>query len=82
MRRLFPVLFTVLAAAPAGAQQLAARVAAVRTGQAFFSFAARADVCGDGRLIFMRWLEPESQMMIVSSDGGMVLGSWDMRDQT
>ena len=75
MRGLFPVLFTVLAAVPAAAQHLAARVAAVRTGQAVFSFAARPDVCGDGRLIIMRWLEPESQLMISSSDGGMLLRS-------
>jgi hypothetical protein len=80
MRRLLPILSAVLAV-PAAAQQLADRIAAVRTGQAVFSFAARPDVCGDGRTVIMPWLEPGSQLVISSSDGGMVLGSWDIRNQ-
>lgn len=81
MRRLLPIISAILAAAPAAAQQLAERVAAVRNGQAVFSFAARPDVCGDGRMIIMRWLEPGSQMVMFSSDWGMTTGSWDMRNQ-
>ncbi len=80
MRRLLPIM-SLLAAVPASAQQLAERVAAVRNGQAVFTFAARPDVCGDGRMVIMRWLPTGSQMVMFSSDWGMTTGTWDMRNQ-
>ena len=78
MRRL--ISLAALAAAPTlGAQQLADRLAAVRTGEATFSYAARPDVCGVGDVLMLRWLEPGSQAFIFSPEWGMASGSWDQR---
>lgn len=81
MRRVLS--FAILAALPlpVAAQQLADRVAAVRNGEATFFYAARPDVCGDGRVLILRWLEPGSQMVMFSSDWGMTIGSWAMPGQ-
>jgi hypothetical protein len=80
MRRF--ISFAVLAITPTlGAQQLADRLAAVRNGEATFSYAARPDVCGCGDVLMLRWLEPGSQAFIFSPDWGMASGSWDKRGQ-
>lgn len=49
MKRLTSIGMLALAAHAAGAQQLAARIAATRDGTVRFSYAARSGVCGDGR---------------------------------
>src|SRR5207244_677428 len=46
-----PVLVWALVAGPAGAQRLAARVAAAPDGTVRLSFAARPGVCGDGQSV-------------------------------
>ena len=51
----------------AGAQSLAQRVAAAPAGRVQFSFATRADVCGDGR----------SYVRVVSDRGGSFYGSFN-----
>lgn len=81
MRRLLSIGFALTFAVPATAQQLGRRIAAVGNGPASFSYAARPDVCGDGKTVILRWLGPEAEMFIVSSDWGMISGSWDMRQQ-
>jgi hypothetical protein len=81
MRRLPILALAVSVATPAAAQQLARRVASVGSGQAHFSYAARPDVCGDGRTVILRWLESQSEMFMVSYEGGTISGSFDMRNQ-
>ncbi len=49
MKRLTSIGMLALAAHAAGAQQLAARIAATRDGTVRFTYAARSGVCGDGR---------------------------------
>lgn len=49
MKRLSSIGLLALAAHAAGAQQLAARIAATRDGTVRFTYAARSGVCGDGR---------------------------------
>lgn len=49
MTRLTIIGMLALAAQAAGAQQLAARIAATRDGTVRFTYAARSGVCGDGR---------------------------------
>src|SRR5262245_33513800 len=83
MRRFVLHFVFIVSALPAAAQQLAERVASVANGEATFSYAARPDVCGDGRSLFLRWFEPGSQMVIISSDmGTMTTNSWDTYGQT
>ncbi len=81
MRRLLPAAFLFASAVPAQSQQLARRVGSVGSGPAHFSFAARPDVCGDGRTVILRWLESNTEMFIVTSDGGTITGRYDMRNQ-
>ena len=51
--RLCPLLLLLCVPTAAGAQDIAARVAAVHDGRVHMSFAARPGVCGDGRSISM-----------------------------
>jgi hypothetical protein len=77
MRRLISLAILNAVALPAVAQQLADRVANVRNGEASFSYAARPDVCGDGHVLMLHWLDQGPQQ-VVFFDDGMAMGSVDM----
>jgi hypothetical protein len=81
MRRLIALVILPTGALPA--QQLADRVASVQDGNATFSYAARPDVCGDGRVLLLPSLDPGSQMVVFSSGPGwgIATGSVDMGRQ-
>jgi len=80
MRRLFSLAILHAVALPATAQQLAERVANVRNGEATFSYAARPDVCGDGHVLMLHWLDHGPQQ-VVFFDQGMAEGSVDLGRQ-
>ena len=65
-----PALF----GAPLAAQSLAGRIAALRDGSTTLTYAARPDVCGDGRNIILRSLEQRGEILIYT-DGGDVITS-------
>ncbi len=59
---------------PATAQSLAGRIAALHNGSATLTYAARPDVCGDGRNIILRGVEQEGEI-VVFTDGGDLITS-------
>lgn len=60
---------------PAAAQGLGQRIANIRDGTATFSYAARPDVCGDGRTVILRQLDPSADVAYFS-DGISTSGTW------
>ena len=71
--RLVSTLAVLLALPATGvAQRLAGRIAGLRDGSATFTYAARPDVCGDGRTIILRSLEPQGETIIFSDDGDVI----------
>ena len=72
--RLFlPSLAVLLVLSAKGvAQGLSSRISALRDGSATLTYAARPDVCGDGRNIILRGFEQRGEMIIFTDGGDMI----------
>jgi hypothetical protein len=75
--RMLPAVLIACVATPVVAQRLSDRAAAVRTGEIAFGYAARAEVCGNGRSIFMGDLGAGEGILVFSPHGLTMSGSWN-----